>query len=30
MLAALINYRKEINIEYPEAHSVLKVSDKKP
>ncbi|MDR2444541.1 MAG: biopolymer transporter ExbD [Spirochaetaceae bacterium] len=29
MLVALINYRKEINIEYPEARSVLKVSDKK-
>jgi biopolymer transport protein ExbD len=29
MLVALINYRKEVNIEYAEARSVLKVSDKK-
>jgi biopolymer transport protein ExbD len=29
MLVALINYRKEVNIEYAEARSILKVSDKK-
>ena len=29
MLVALINYRKEVKIEYPEANTALRVSDEK-
>jgi biopolymer transport protein ExbD len=29
MLVALINYRREVKIEYPEAETALRVSDKK-